>query len=129
MNRVDQPPIETLPVRRPVEDIVAELENLFAETGAQCFSRAVRALNQATVQGRPARDDALALIEVTWLVDSGSVRSLNEALLRVASAIEPTQNPKSVAERLRRKYFQNHPRKCFVDERTMASSGMKESKK
>jgi hypothetical protein len=110
MNPVVRLPIKILPAHRSVEDIIAELEELFAETGDQCFSRAARTLNQATVSGRPSIDDKRALVEVSWLVENRKVGSLHEAFMRVAAAIEPDKNPRSVAERLRQKYFQNHPK-------------------
>lgn len=85
-------------------EVARELERLAETTGNIAFARAARALFQVEPPGRPAINDAAAIAEAVALFKSGQATSLHKAFLRVARAIDGYADPRSVAERLRRKF-------------------------
>lgn len=84
-----------------VHEVEEDLRALAERTGEVAYLRAANALHQQRA-GRPAANDRRLIEEVHDLVQSGEVPSLNRALRQVARTV-PGQNPRSVAERLRRK--------------------------
>ena len=108
------------PSLRTTSEIADELDALYLHSGDPCCERAARVLRQGTNPGRKAIDDNWALQEVDWLMDTGKVATLNRAFLQVAAAHEPLGNPRSVAERLRQKYFRNRPNNSFLDQSSLA---------
>lgn len=95
--------METLPSQELAELLDTE-RRLLADakrTGNPAYERAARALTQQS-PGRPSFDDRRALAEVRELVERGT--TTNRALTMVVATLRADGcNPKSVAERLRRK--------------------------
>ena len=113
--RTEPTTLVTKPNLRTLGEIADELDELYLHTGDPCCERAARVLRQGTNPGRKEIDDNWALQEVEWLMETGKVATLNRAFLQVAAAHEPLGNPRSVAERLRQKYFRNRPNNSFLD--------------
>ena len=84
-------------------DVARELERLADLTGDPAYLRAARALSQLP-GGRPSIDDRLALEEVQAILDDGRTKTESAALLLVAKSICRGEDPKHVAERLRKKW-------------------------
>lgn len=88
----------------------ADLENLLADLSAAAMdaptraalARAKRALNQTLPPGRTPIDDAAALRQVTEHVAQHG-GSFHAAAKKVALQRHPFENPRSIAERYRRK--------------------------
>ena len=86
--------------------IVRALCAMFAaETGDKSFLRADRALMWSGAGRKPKspRADKLALDEALHRVEAGASPSLHHAFLEVAKTKWPFDEPRSVAERLRRR--------------------------
>lgn len=90
-------------VKTPAE-VARELDRLAESSGNAAFRRAARALRQQDLAGRPAINDALAIEEALRLFRNGEARTMNAAFRQVARAIEGFSEPRSVVERLRRKW-------------------------
>lgn len=84
--------------------VARELERLAEASGDAAFRRAARALRQQDRTGRPAINDSHAIKEALDLFRNGEARSMNDAFRKVARAIQGYSEPRSVAERLRRKW-------------------------
>jgi hypothetical protein len=76
---------------------------------AKAWGRAERAFFQAAPLGPPMIDDAAALSEARALLERGIVGTPNAARMRVARRLAKHSgaSPKSIAERLRRKWDQD----------------------
>lgn len=82
------------------------LETIAEETGDRSYLRAGRALFWEPSGRKPKtpRADDKAIDEALHLVESGSSPSLHSAFVTVAKTKWPYSEPRSVAERLRRRF-------------------------
>ncbi|RWC17046.1 MAG: hypothetical protein EOS51_18120 [Mesorhizobium sp.] len=83
-------------------EMIATLDDAAERTGDRCYVRARNAL-AASAPGRPKLDDRLSIQEAKWLLETGQVSNLNQALLMVAKTENSHRSTRSIAERLRRK--------------------------
>ncbi len=92
---------EASPTRADVADY---LNDLARRTGDRAFHRTARTLFQSQSAGRPTIDDRAAIAEAEALYATGKARSMWAAFIRVARSRYPSRRPKSVAERLQKKW-------------------------
>jgi len=97
---------------RTLDEILRDLAEL---SGEPAFLRAANALRQIPA-GRPALNDTKLIEEAIWLFNQGRVKSMNQALQKVARTVADEEDVRAVAERLRRKMRADakiHPRNGF----------------
>lgn len=85
-----------------IERICRELASMAEATGDQRPLRAIVCLRAR--RGRPAADDASALLEMRDLLQTGRAASVREAAMLVAKTLPGQQTVEATAARLRRKW-------------------------
>jgi len=95
-------PSDAKPLAFERDDVAAFLDHLFRMKGDPAYLRASRSLFQLPPGATPI-DDSYALEEIQAILASGGEKTLWAACMRVAKARCRGQNPRSTAERYRRK--------------------------
>jgi hypothetical protein len=97
-------PAVSMSASSPKREIAAVFERVAADTGDAAWSRAALALKQPKQAGRHSIDDTAALDEMAWLLASENARSVEQASVLVAAALQGEHSVRAAAERLARKF-------------------------